>query len=81
MRIKTGVTTVELQRGSILVEPGLVSTIAVEVASTNEKKPSIILSPVENVSVTPFLQNEETFLITTSDTSAVTASYVIASTR
>jgi hypothetical protein len=81
MRIKTGVIVFELQRGKILVESGLVSTITSDVTLSNEKKPSIILTPVENVSIAPFLQNEEIFLITTSDTSAVTASYVITSTR
>jgi len=81
MRVKTGVGRVELHWGNVVVESDLSTVINAEVKASAESPASVILTPFSNVSVVPHLQAPELFLITTSDTAPVTASYVIASTR
>ena len=81
MRVKTGVGSVSLHWGTVVVEPDQSTVLAAEVSASTEIPAAVILTPYGNVSVVPHLQAPELFLITTSDTAPVTASYVIASTR
>jgi len=81
MRIKTGVGQVQLQWGTIVVEPDQSTTLNAEVTNGGALPAAVIISPTENVSVTPIQQTADQFLITTSDTAPTTSSYVIASTR
>ena len=81
MKLKRGVNTIELNWGSLVVEPDQSTVLTANLTASIESPASVILSPFENISATPRLQTPKSFLITTSDTAPVTASYVIASTR
>lgn len=81
MRVKTGINRVELHWGTVVVEPDQSTIVTAEVTASVDSPASVILTPFGNVSTVPHLQAPELFLITTSDTAPVTASYVIASTR
>lgn len=81
MKVKRGVNTVELNWGTLVIEPDQSTVFTANLTASIESPASVILTPSGNVSVTPRLQTPDSFLITTSDTAPVTASYVIASTR
>ena len=70
---------VQLQYGKVVVQPDQSTVLTTDVK--NDPKLAAITLPYENVSIVANLQSIDSFLMTTSDTSAVSASYLIVSTR
>ena len=70
---------VHLQYGKVVVQPNQ-STVLTSDVKDDPKLATIIL-PYENVSIIPNSQSIDSFLVTSSDTSPVSASSLIVSTR